>query len=84
MSKPPITTERLSPHLELSLFHDGLWLWDDTRQMNLAIREKTERGAFLCALDYYQQRVRTLECKCRNMQKAIDGATECLSELDTD
>lgn len=47
--------------MSLSKLKDGFWLWDETRSMNLAIREKTERIAFIEAIEYYQRRLKEVE-----------------------
>lgn len=31
---------------------DGFWLYDETRGMNLAMKQKSEREAFIEALEY--------------------------------
>ena len=43
--------------LLLSERHDGFWLYDKTRGMNLAMQKATERDAFVSALKYYQERL---------------------------
>ena len=48
---------RLTDTLTLSDCKDGFWLYDKTRGMNLAMRSKTERDAFVEALTYYQRRL---------------------------
>lgn len=61
MGRPPISTVDLSPTLNLCECHDGWWLYDETRGMNLAMRAKSEREAFVEALTYYQNRLREVE-----------------------
>lgn len=67
MSKPPDTTWKLSKTLSLSEYqspksgHFGFWLYDETRGMNLSMRAKTERDAFVEALHYYQLRLANVE-----------------------
>ena len=48
-----INHKELSPTLSMSECTDGFWLYDDTRGMNLAMREKTEEAAYIEALEYY-------------------------------
>lgn len=48
-------------------------LWDETRKMNLAMRAKSEREAFLEALDYYQDRLREVECQHRELKHKVDA-----------
>ena len=73
MSAPPIKSEQLSPTLILSELKNGFWLWDDTRQMNLAMRATTERDAFLEAIEYYQERLLRVEAEHRTLSKAVDA-----------
>lgn len=40
---------------------DGFWLYDYTRGMNLSMKAKTERDAFIEALLYYQKRLKKTE-----------------------
>ncbi|WPK37415.1 hypothetical protein [Escherichia phage AV123] len=39
-----INHKELNPTLSMSECTDGFWLYDDTRGMNLAMREKNRRG----------------------------------------
>jgi hypothetical protein len=60
MSRPPISSRKLSDTLTLSECHPTsdhkgkYWLYDKTQGMNLAMGANTEEGALLEALDYYQ------------------------------
>ncbi|UNY40466.1 hypothetical protein KLEP7_gp82 [Pseudaeromonas phage vB_PpeM_ KLEP7] len=56
-----INHEKLSPTIEITECKDGWWLWDETRGMNLGMREKTRDEAFISALEYYQQRLIEVE-----------------------
>lgn len=47
---------------------DGFWLYDETRGMNLAMKQKSEREAFIEALEYYQERLKEVE----GMYKTLD------------
>jgi hypothetical protein len=75
MSRPPDRTVHLSKTLILCEFEDckhgnfGFWLYDKTRGMNLSMKAKTERQAFVEALTYYQKQ--TAEC-----EKALHDITE--------
>ena len=60
MSKPPDVVIQLSETLTLCEYQSpkngsfGFWLYDETQGMNLAVRAKSEREAFVKALDFYQ------------------------------
>ena len=51
------TNTTLSDTLTLSEGHDGFWLYDKTRGMNLAMHTKSERDAFIECITYYQNRL---------------------------
>lgn len=51
---------------------DGFWLYDYTRGMNLAMRAKTEREAFVDALEYYQKRLSDLERAHNCLNKRVN------------
>jgi len=73
MSKPPISTEHLSETLHMSQCHDGFWLYDDTRGMNLGMREKSEKDALVAALMYYQDRLTRVESEHKELYKVVEG-----------
>ena len=79
MSKPPDNHVDLSPTLGLSEYADprngnfGFWLYDETRRMNLAMRAKTERDAFVEALHYYQKRLTEVEQAHRELTQKVDA-----------
>jgi len=60
MSKPPDVVIHLSKTLRLCEYQSpkngsfGFWLYDETQRMNLAVRAKSEREAFVEALNFYQ------------------------------
>lgn len=78
MSKPPDNYVELSPTLGLSEYASpkngnfGFWLYDETRGMNLAMRAKTERDAFVNALHYYQERLTEVEQAHRTLTQKVD------------
>lgn len=84
MSKP-IKSEKLSDSLTLGEFRDGFWLYDKTRGMNLSMRARTERAAFLEALDYYQRRAQQVESELAEttarLQSVIDIVAPDLPDL---
>ena len=68
----------LSPTLSLSEYpktsgHAGFWLYDKTRGMNLSMRAKTEREAFVEALHYYQRRLADVEQRHEMLRQKIDS-----------
>ena len=56
-----ISFTKLTDTLQISEHPDGFWLYDATRGMNLAMREKTRDDAFVEALKYYQTKLSALE-----------------------
>jgi hypothetical protein len=50
-----ISHEILSETVAITECTDGLWLYDKTRGMNLAMRAKSRDAAFLEAITYYQR-----------------------------
>ena len=61
MARPAISVTDLSETLHMAEYHDGFWLYDDTRGMNLSMRAKTKDDAFVKALSYYQARLKKYE-----------------------
>ncbi len=59
--------------LTLTECHDGFWLWDHTRKMNLSIRAFSEREALVYALEYYQQRLLDVERKHKDLSTKVDA-----------
>lgn len=68
-----INSTKLSETLGLSECTDGFWLWDKTRQMNLAMKAKTSTDAFVEALHYYQDRLTEVEQEHRDLRKKVDA-----------
>ena len=62
---------------------DGFWLYDQTRGMNLAMREKTEQAAFIEAIMYYQQRLLETEAKHRDLMGKVDTFLSQFSDDET-
>ncbi|CBY99654.1 Phi92_gp225 [Escherichia phage phi92] len=67
-----INHKELSPTLSMSECTDGFWLYDDTRGMNLAMREKTEEAAYIKALEYYQRRLQEVESNYKSLKSKVD------------
>ena len=84
MSKPPDREWQLSDTLSLSEYLAptnwhyqsgpyGFWLYDATRGMNLSMRAKTEREAFVEALEYYQTRLSKVEASYKALKERVDA-----------
>lgn len=73
MSRPPISHKQLTPALGLSECHDGFWLYDETRGMNLSMRAKTAEAAFVEALEYYQERLLEVEKNYTDLKVKVDA-----------
>lgn len=74
---------KLSDKLELRHGWDGYWLWDKTQGMNLAMRAKTEREAFVEALKYYQNRQPEIEKELKDLKAKVNRfLSEVLPECD--
>ena len=71
--RPEIKTTKLTDTLTLSECHDGFWLYDKTRGMNLSMRAKTPTDAFVKALTYYQRRLSEVETAHRELRGLVDG-----------
>ena len=71
--RPAINTTKLSETLTLSECHDGFWLYDKTRGMNLSMRAKTPTDAFVKALTYYQRRLSEVETAHRELRGLVDA-----------
>lgn len=71
--RPAIKNTILTDTLTLSECHNGFWLYDKTRGMNLAMRAKTSTDAFVEALTYYQRRLSDVETAHRNLRGLVDA-----------
>lgn len=83
MSKP-ISYTALSDTLTVSELKTGWWLWDATRGMNLAMGAKTRDAAFVQALTYYQNRLRTVEREHASLKSKVDAFVEQFVENEED
>lgn len=79
-----ISYKELSPTLSMSECTDGFWLYDDTRGMNLAMREKTEEAAYIEALEYYQERLKEVENNYNNLKAKVDHFISQVADDDDD
>ena len=79
MSKPPDNIVKLSDTLDLCEYTSersgsfGFWLYDETRGMNLSMRAKSERDAFVEALHYYQDRLTEVEKEHACLAAKVDA-----------
>lgn len=56
--------------------HEGFWLYDATREMNLAMKAPSERQAFVDALMYYQSRLTEIEKEYKSLRGLVDNFVE--------
>ena len=71
--RPAIKNTKLTDTLTLSECHNGFWLYDNTRGMNLSMRAKTPTDAFVEALTYYQRRLSDVETAHRELRGLVDA-----------
>ena len=67
-----ISNIKLTDTLTISECNDGFWLYDYTKGMNLAMRAKTERDAFVEAIMYYQKLSTESNKEYKKLKSAID------------
>lgn len=72
----------LSKSLSISHCTDGFWLYDETRGMNLAMRQKTAEAAYLEALEYYQKRLKEVEEDYKVLKEKVDHFVDQFIEKD--
>ena len=78
--RPAIKNTVLNDTLTLSERHDGFWLYDKTRGMNLSMRAKTQTDAFVEALTYYQDRTSKVEIEYRTLCGLVDDFVSNFTE----
>lgn len=76
MARPARSITHLSDTLHLADCHDGFWLYDDTRGMNLSMRAKTKDDAFVEALSYYQKRLKEVEGLYSSLKSQVNTFVE--------
>lgn len=66
--------------------NNGFWLYDETRGMNLAMRAKTEREAWVEAISYYQNRLKGIEGSYWGLKSRVEAfmTGEGWEEIDQD
>ncbi len=80
MGNRAISCVELSDTLTISECHDGFWLYDKTRGMNLSMRAKTRDAAFVDALTYYQNRLKEVESSYECLQAKVDAFVDQFRE----
>jgi hypothetical protein len=80
MARPARSITNLSDTLHMADCHDGFWLYDDTRGMNLSMRAKTTEEAFVEALTYYQKRLKHYEDLYSSLKSRVDMFVESFAE----
>lgn len=71
--RPATKNTKLTDTLTLSECHNGFWLYDRTRGMNLSMRAKTPTDAFVEALTHYQRRLSEVETAHQKLSKLVDA-----------
>ena len=69
--------------LALSECTDGFWLWDETREMNLSMKAKTEQAALVETIGYYQRRLLEVEGDRDTMRNRINNVLVVLGAEET-
>ena len=82
MGRPARSITDLSDTLHLADCHDGFWLYDDTRGMNLSMKAKTKDDAFVEALMYYQRRLKQVEEWYSSLKSKVDQFVGQFAEED--
>ena len=72
--------------INLTESNNGFWVYDETRGMNLAMRAKTEREAWVEAIRYYQMRLATIESSYNGLKSRVESfmTGEGWEEIDQD
>lgn len=64
--------------------HQGYWLYDQTRGMNLAMKAKTEQDAYITALIYYQKALAEVGKSYSELVAKVDGFVgQFIDDFDT-
>lgn len=73
---------KLTETIALTECADGWWLYDNTRGMNLAMKSKSERAAFIEALEYYQGRLTFMEKAYSSIKSKVNNFMNVFAEED--
>ena len=79
-----IKTTPIGDSLHLSECHDGYWLYDDTRGINIAMRAETENAALIQALLYYQRHTLKIENRNKVLVNAVNSIDGILVNINED
>lgn len=88
MNNSPDNVLKLSDTLTLCEYqnpkngHFGFWLYDKTRNMNLAMCAKTEQDAFVKALHYYQKRLSEVEQSHAELSTKVEAFVAQFTDKD--
>ena len=77
------THEKLNDNLTLSIMSSGYWIFDKRKGINVAMRAKTERDAFLEALEYYSRYLIDSQKKFKEVTQAVDTFLNKLAKTNT-
>ena len=80
MGAKAISVIKLTDTLTISECKDGFWLYDYTRQMNLSMKAKTERDAFVEAITYYQKRLKEVETDYKDLHSSVKTFISSISD----
>ncbi len=73
MINPKYITIFKNDTITLSFGHDGYWLYDYTRGMNLSMKAKTEQDALIESLMYYQKRLTKVESELKDITNKVEN-----------
>ncbi len=80
MSRPAISSERLTEHITLSECHPdsecrtvNWWLYDTRAGYNIGMREKSRDAAFVGAIDYWADRATRAEKELSDIQSRVSA-----------
>lgn len=66
--------------IQLNTNHDDFWLYDEIQGMNLVVRAKTERDAFVEAIEWYQKRLENTEEKLKTLTDKVASFVQVLHD----
>lgn len=68
----PLSSEKLSDTLTLSVCHDGIWIYDKIIGCNLAMHSESRDTAFLEVIRYYQKRLMKVESDYKILNAKVE------------
>ena len=75
-----IKNTKLNDNLTLSECNDGFWLYDESRGMNISMKAKSERAAFVEALAYYADRLTRVEKQLSEITHKVENFVSQFAE----